>query len=58
MNAPTGNPRRFFHEPTAAELSARRARNIALGVVLAGLVVLFYVVTLAKLGLRLPGVTG
>lgn len=40
--------------PTAAELAARRARNRAIGLVLVGLVVLFYVTTLAKLGLHLP----
>ncbi len=43
------------HVPTPEEAAARRARNRALGFVLAGLVVLFYVVTLAKLGLHLPG---
>jgi hypothetical protein len=29
---------------------SRRGRNIALGIVLAGLVVLFYVVTIIKIG--------
>lgn len=43
------------HVPTAAEAAARRARNRALGIVLAALVGLFYVTTLAKLGLHLPG---
>ena len=43
------------HVPTPAEAAARRARNRALGLLLAGLVGLFYVVTLAKLGLHLPG---
>lgn len=40
---------------TPEEERARRSRNRAIGFVLAGLVVLFYVVTLAKLGLHLPG---
>ncbi len=35
------------------EQRRRRARSVALGLVLAGLVLLFYVVTIAKLG---PGV--
>ena len=33
-----------------AQKKSRRGRNIALGLVLAGLVVLFYVVTLVKVG--------
>lgn len=33
-----------------AQKKSRRGRNIALGLVLAGLVVLFYVVTLIKIG--------
>ncbi|PZU84907.1 MAG: hypothetical protein DI528_13415 [Shinella sp.] len=33
-----------------AQRKSRRGRNIALGLVLAGLVVLFYVVTLIKIG--------
>lgn len=33
-----------------AQEKSRRGRNIALGIVLAGLVVLFYVVTLIKFG--------
>jgi hypothetical protein len=33
-----------------AQKKSRRGRNIALGIVLAGLVVLFYVVTLIKFG--------
>lgn len=37
-------------EVTAAQKKSRRGRNVALGLVLAGLVVLFYVVTLIKLG--------
>jgi hypothetical protein len=40
---------------TPEEERARRSHNRAIGFVLAGLVVLFYVVTLAKLGLHLPG---
>jgi hypothetical protein len=35
---------------TDAQKKSRRGRNIALGLVLAALVVLFYVVTLIKLG--------
>ncbi|WP_281409617.1 hypothetical protein [Martelella sp. HB161492] len=31
---------------------ARRGRNIALGLVLAGLVALFYIITIIKFGLR------
>lgn len=33
-----------------AQRKSRRNRNVALGLVLAGLVVLFYVTTLAKVG--------
>jgi hypothetical protein len=33
-----------------AQKKSRRNRNIALGLVLAGLVVLFYVMTLVKIG--------
>ncbi len=33
-----------------AQRKSRRNRNIALGVVLAGLVVLFYIMTLVKIG--------
>jgi hypothetical protein len=40
--------------PSEAELAARRARNRAIGVLLVGLAGLFYVMTLAKLGLHLP----
>jgi len=39
---------------TEAEKRARTSRNRAIALVLGGLVVLFYVVTLAKLGLHLP----
>ncbi len=35
---------------TEAQKKSRRNRNIALGLALAGLVVLFYVMTWAKLG--------
>ncbi|WP_165498309.1 hypothetical protein [Siculibacillus lacustris] len=45
------------HRPSAEESRARRARNRAIGWVLVGLVALFYVMTLAKLGLHL-GVAG
>ena len=34
----------------AIEKRARRGRNIALGVVLAALVIIFYVVTIIKIG--------
>jgi hypothetical protein len=37
-----------------AESRARISRNRAIGLTLAALVALFYVVTLAKLGLHLP----
>lgn len=43
------------HVPSEAEIHARRSRNRAIGVVLAALVVLFYLTTMAKLGLKLPG---
>lgn len=33
-----------------AQRKSRRNRNVALGVVLAGLVVLFYIMTLVKIG--------
>ncbi|MBT9368798.1 hypothetical protein [Rhizobium sp. CSW-27] len=36
--------------PTEAQKKSRRGRNVALGVVLAALVLLFYVVTIIKLG--------
>ena len=35
---------------TDSQKKARRGRNIALGVVLAALVVIFYVVTIIKIG--------
>ena len=35
-------------ELSEAQKKSRRSRNIALGVVLAGLVVIFYIITLAK----------
>ncbi|WP_349959060.1 hypothetical protein [Rhizobium sp. ZPR3] len=35
---------------TDAQKKSRRGRNIALGLVLAGLVVLFYVITIIKVG--------
>ena len=40
---------------TESQKKARRSRNIALGVVLMGLVVLFYVVTVVKFGGGLVG---
>ncbi|CDZ44870.1 hypothetical protein [Neorhizobium galegae] len=33
-----------------AQSKSRRNRNVALGIVLAGLVVLFYIMTLVKIG--------
>ncbi|WP_172716962.1 MULTISPECIES: hypothetical protein [Neorhizobium] len=33
-----------------AQRKSRRNRNVALGIVLAGLVVLFYIMTLVKIG--------
>ena len=38
---------------SAAELKTRRRRSIALGLVLVGVVVLFYILTIVKMG---PGV--
>ena len=38
---------------TEAELKTRRRRSIALGLILAGVVVLFYILTIVKMG---PGV--
>jgi hypothetical protein len=38
---------------TEAEIKTRRRRSIALGLVLAGVVVLFYILTIVKMG---PGV--
>lgn len=43
------------HVPSEAETKARKARNLAIAYALAGLVALFYVTTMAKLGLHLPG---
>lgn len=40
---------------TAEEKRARDLRNRAIGLVLAALVALFYVVTVSKLGLHPPG---
>ncbi|MGG7576625.1 hypothetical protein [Rhizobium sp. Nf11,1] len=40
---------------TEKQMKSRRNRNIALGLVLAGLVVLFYAITIVKIG---GGVTG
>jgi hypothetical protein len=39
---------------TDKQQKARRNRNVALGLVLAGLVVLFYIVTLIKIGTPNP----
>ncbi|MBB3608560.1 MAG: hypothetical protein QM636_12835 [Rhizobium sp.] len=35
---------------TEAQKKSRRGRNIALGLVLAGLVILFYAITIIKIG--------
>ena len=35
---------------TPAQARSRRARNVAIGLLVGGLVVLFYVITIAKLG--------
>ena len=35
---------------TEEQTRSRRSRNIALGIIIAGLVVLFYVITVVKLG--------
>ncbi len=43
---------------TPQQAQRRRARSIAIGVSLAALVVLFYVVTMAKMGLNLESVGG
>lgn len=40
-------------ELTEAQKKARRSRSVALGIVLAALVIIFYVVTIVKIG---PGV--
>jgi hypothetical protein len=37
-------------KPSEAEKKSRRGRNIALGLVLSALVVLFYVITIIKIG--------
>ena len=37
-------------ELSAAQKKSRRGRNVALGVLLAGLVVVFYVITIIKIG--------
>ncbi|WP_321342569.1 hypothetical protein [Breoghania sp.] len=43
---------------TPQQAQRRRARSIAIGVSLAALVVLFYVVSMAKMGLNLESVGG
>lgn len=53
MAAKTPVPEPVVSDPLAQELRKRRARNIAIGAVLGVLVLLFYVVTIVKLG---PGV--
>ncbi len=49
----TGLPDDRVISLSAEEQKRRRSRSLALGLVLVGLVLLFYVVTIAKLG---PGV--
>ena len=49
----TGLPEDRVIRLTPEEQKRRRSRSLALGLVLGGLVLLFYVVTIAKLG---PGV--
>lgn len=46
MNAPVPQAPRW----TAAELRRRRARSVAIGLALGFLVLMFYAVTIAKLG--------
>ncbi|MDK4736304.1 hypothetical protein [Rhizobium sp. CNPSo 3490] len=40
---------------TEKQMKSRRNRNIALGLVLAGLVVLFYAITIVKIGGGIAG---
>ncbi|MFS8145405.1 protoheme IX farnesyltransferase [Rhizobium sp. R635] len=40
---------------TEKQMKSRRNRNIALGLVLAGLVVLFYAITIVKMGGGMAG---
>ncbi|WHO72588.1 hypothetical protein [Rhizobium sp. BT03] len=40
---------------TEKQLKSRRNRNIALGLVLAGLVILFYAITIVKIGGGMAG---
>ncbi len=49
LTSPTG------HVLSPEEARARRNRNRAIGIVLVGLVALFYATTLAKLGFRIAG---
>ena len=53
MSPPPDQNRRPPRRLTEQEMRSRRARNIALGLGIAALVVLFYAVTIVKLG---PGV--
>lgn len=54
MTTPAERPALTPEQQQAADLAARRRRrSIALGLVLVGLVVIFYVLTIIKLG---PGV--
>ena len=53
MTPPPGQDRPPRRRLTEQESRSRRARNIALGLGIAALVVLFYAVTIVKLG---PGI--
>ena len=50
MNGPPQTQLKPLGELTAAEKRQRRARSIALAIALGALAVLFYAVTIAKLG--------
>ena len=52
--SPISTPAETGIRLTPEEKRARASRNRAIGFVLTGLVALFYVVTLSKLGFRLP----
>ena len=51
----TPSPDRTVQMMTPEQAKARRARNIALSLTIAFLAVLFYGVTIVKLGLRVGG---
>ncbi len=50
MVSETPGPEPLRYTLSPAQLRARRLRNIALGLVIGALVVLFYVMTIAKMG--------